>query len=56
MTPRQLLALVTQHRIFNTGDAPEAVHATPRPSQKQGSAGWLMAVAADLNSRKAGVG
>jgi carotenoid cleavage dioxygenase-like enzyme len=56
MTPRQLLALITQHRVFNTGDAPEAVHATPRPSKKQGSAGWLLAVAADLNRHKAGVG
>jgi hypothetical protein len=56
MTPRQLLALVTQHRIFNTGESPEAMHATPQPSKKQGSAGWLMAVAHDLNRKKTGVG
>jgi len=56
MTPRQLLALVTQHRIFNTGAAPEAVHGVPEPGAKQGTAGWLLAVANDLNRSKVGVG
>jgi hypothetical protein len=52
MTPRQLLALTAQHRVFNGGESPEAAYSTPRSSSGQGSAGWLMAVARDLNSTK----
>lgn len=55
MTPRQLLALTHQHRVFNGGEAPGATYSTPRSNNDQGSAGWLMTVAHSLN-RQTGTG
>jgi hypothetical protein len=54
MTPRQLLALVHLHRIYNGGEHDKAVHSTPRskPDDKKGSAGWLMAVSQNLEQNR----
>jgi hypothetical protein len=55
MTPRQLMALADKHRDFEGGATRNGQQMVAQPQRQQstsGSAGWLMAVANDLNRRK----
>lgn len=52
MTPRQLLALIREHREFSE---PAADRRGPRPvapRDNRGSAGWLLAAASQLNRQR----
>lgn len=55
MTPRQLMALADKHREFEGGTTQNGRQMQAQPRRQQstsGSAGWLMAVANDLNRHK----
>lgn len=61
MTPRQLIVLSRQHRIFNGEDTPTATTAAPAKPQgtfrgkpaEPGSTGWLLATSLKANQFRA---
>jgi hypothetical protein len=55
MTPRQLMALADKHREFEGGATRNGQQMQAQPRRQRstsGSAGWLMAVANDLNRHR----
>lgn len=52
MTPRQLRGLAEAHREISGGGGERAPAAEPVPTR--GSAGWLLAVAQNLDQRRPG--
>lgn len=55
MTPRQLMALATMHQEMTDAGTPNRSNGRPAKAESnQGSAGWLMMAASQLNQGRVG--